>query len=102
LPPQARAEIDHLLAYLAQSGCRFERNGTWYDADKGRAHMERKLGWLLRRDLVTTAEEFIEHAATQSSRSGEAYRVQCGDGEPVTSATWFSVELKRFREKPSH
>jgi len=37
LSAQAHAEIDHLLAYLAQSGCRFERNGTWWERNLHKA-----------------------------------------------------------------
>ena len=97
LPPSTRAEIDHLLAYLEQSGCRFERNGKWHDSAEARAHMERKLRWLEKRDLVATTEQFIERAATESSRSGKPYRVQCEPQEPVASAAWFAAELARWR-----
>ena len=97
LSPTARAEIEHLLAYLENSGCRFERNGKWHDSAEARAHMERKLRWLAKRDLVSTTEQFIDRAATESSRSGKPYRVQCGDQAPVASATWFVAELERWR-----
>jgi Family of unknown function (DUF5329) len=92
-----RAEIDHLLVYLKDSGCSFERNGKWYDADDAERHINRKLNWLLKRDLVDSAEQFIERAATASSRSGQPYHVKCADGEPVTSSAWFRAELERLR-----
>jgi hypothetical protein len=97
LSPSTRAEIDHLLGYLEDSGCRFERNGKWHDAPEARSHMERKLRWLEKRDLVSTTEQFIERAATESSRSGKPYRVQCESREPVASAAWFTAELERWR-----
>jgi len=97
LSPVARTEIEYLLDYLEHSGCRFERNGRWYDAADARAHMERKLNWLLKRDLVGSAEQFIQRAATESSRSGKPYRVQCESDDPVDSAAWFRAELTRSR-----
>lgn len=34
-------EVTYLLNYLEQSNCRFERNGSWYDAHEARAHLEK-------------------------------------------------------------
>jgi hypothetical protein len=98
-PPtaSARAEIDALIAALGDSGCRFERNGDWHDASAARAHLQRKLDQLLKRDAVTTAEEFIERAASRSSISGAAYRVKCGDAAPVASGEWLSGRLADLR-----
>jgi len=93
----SRAEIDHLLEYLGQSECRFERNDKWYEASDAVAHLNRKLSWLLKRGLVDSAEQFIERAASESSRSGKPYQVQCGTGPPVTSREWFTAELERLR-----
>jgi hypothetical protein len=93
----ARGEIEYLLGHLETSGCDFFRNGDWHDASRARRHIERKYDWLVRRDLVASAEQFIERAATESSRSGEAYLVRCGQGDPVASAVWMTDALARFR-----
>jgi len=95
--PSSRAEIAALLAALGDSGCRFERNGEWHDASAARAHLQRKLDQLLKRDAVTTAEEFIERAASRSSISGDAYHVKCGDAAPVASGEWLSARLAALR-----
>lgn len=95
--PAARTEIDHLLSYLAESGCEFYRNGKWYPAPQARDHLQRKYEYLLKRNLADTAEQFIERAASQSSRSGEAYRVRCANGAPVASRDWLAAELRRHR-----
>lgn len=96
----ATAEIEHLMSHLGQSGCSFYRNGTWHSAQKAEAHLRGKYAYLLRKDLLTTAESFIERAASQSSMSGQAYQVRC-EGEPVeNSADWFQTELERFRAQP--
>lgn len=93
----ARAEIDHLLGHLAASSCEFYRNGKWYPAPQAREHLQKKYEYLLKKDLVDTAEQFIERAASESSRSGEAYRVRCSGSLPVASREWLTEALLRYR-----
>ena len=47
--PAAKAEIDHLLDYLAKSGCEFNRNGSWYGSKEARDHLNDKYQYLLKR-----------------------------------------------------
>jgi len=96
-PPAAKAEIQHLLDYLGNSGCQFFRNGTWHPAADARDHIQKKYTALRERNLVKTAEEFISRAAAESSTSGKPYQVRCGGGEPVASARWLDAELARYR-----
>jgi hypothetical protein len=97
-PPDAKAEIGHLLAYLQQSGCSFARNGTWYTAKRAGEHLEDKYRVWLKRDTgMPTAESFIDQVASRSSISGQPYLVRCGDTPPIESGTWFRRELERFR-----
>ena len=91
-------EISHLLSRLGASGCQFYRNGTWHDAAKAVEHINTKYEYLHKRNLVPTAEAFIERAASESSMSGKAYLVKCGDAASVPSADWLRAELKRYRE----
>jgi hypothetical protein len=95
----ARAEIAHLLKYLETSGCQFQRNGSWYAPERAASHLNQKYEYLLKKDLVTSAETFIERAATESSASGKPYSVKCGDAAAVPSAEWLRAELQRFRTK---
>ena len=97
VPPAAKVEIDHLVAYVAASGCDFYRNGSWYDSKKGAEHLQMKLDYLSGRNLIQAAADFIDKAATESSMSSLAYKVRCAGGEPVTSAQWLNDELARFR-----
>lgn len=97
--PVARDEVQHLLAYLGGSGCQFFRNGSWHDAADAKAHLTRKYEYLMGKDLVHDAGDFIRLAATESSMSGTPYRVRCGGGEPVASATWLGEELVRYRDR---
>lgn len=100
-PATASAEIEHLLDALGGSGCRFERNGRWYDAVRAEAHLRRKLPHYLARARPATAEGFIAHVATRSSFTGRAYRVRCGEAAPVPTATWLQAELARLRAAPA-
>ena len=101
-PPdaQTRAEISHLLAYLATSDCDFDRNGSWHDAPEARDHLQHKLDYLEKRSLVGTTEDFISRAASSSSISGEEYLVRCPGATPVKSRDWLTEELARYRAKP--
>lgn len=90
-------EIVHLLGYLEQSGCQFNRNGTWYQGEEAARHIRTKYRFLVDRDLVETTEQFIERAGSESSLSGKPYLVRCGDAEPVPSTDWFLDKLSRMR-----
>jgi hypothetical protein len=95
--PRARDEIAHLLDFVAQSGCQFKRNGSWYDSKKARDHLQEKYDYLQRRKLAPDTRAFIERAASESSFSGKPYQVRCGNGPVITSAQWLNTELERFR-----
>lgn len=94
---EPRREVDALLERLAQSGCRFQRNGEWHGAQEAREHLENKLAHLERRSALLSAEQFIEKAASASSISGKPYLVQCGTAAPVPSAEWLGEQLKALR-----
>ncbi len=100
LAPSARQEIDHLLDHLGRSRCEFYRNGTWHGAAEARSHLETKLGYLVKKGMVSTADEFIDLAATRSSVSGEPYQVRCAPAAAVPSRDWFRAELARYRAAP--
>jgi Family of unknown function (DUF5329) len=87
-------EIPHLLGFIADSDCRFIRNGSDYSAIDAKAHIERKFNHVKSR--IHTTEEFIEHAASQSSFSGTPYRVNCA-GKELLSKDWLTAELNRYR-----
>lgn len=97
LPAAAQEEITHLLDYLGTSGCSFGRGGTWYDAGAARKHLAMKLDYLVKRQMVATADDFLKLAATSSSMSGQIYRVRCGAEPAAPSADWLGAELARFR-----
>jgi hypothetical protein len=96
-PAFAQTEINYLLASVASSTCDFYRNGTWYDGKRAQAHLQYKYDSLVARDLINTAEDFIELAASRSSFSGRAYAIRCSGRASVPSSQWFTEALVRYR-----
>ena len=96
--PQAAREIAGLMDALSSSRCEFNRNGAWHDAARARAHLQRKYDYLLKKNLVDTAEQFIDRAASRSSISGKAYRVRCPGKAEQDSAAWFRAQLRLLRD----
>jgi hypothetical protein len=90
------AEIDYLIAQVADSDCTFIRNGREHDAEAASGHlrMKRERG---KRHYDTT-EEFLERIASKSSWSGKEYRIRCGE-TTLTTKDWFSVKLAEYRDK---
>lgn len=98
--PKADAEIDALLKRLRTSGCSFQRNGTWYEAAKATEHLQTKRAYFDKKGKLSSAEDFIRLAATESSMSGKAYQVKCPDQPQVPSARWLLAELAKLRAAP--
>lgn len=94
----SRREVDYLLGFVEKSGCEFNRNGTWHDAQTAQAHLRMKYEFLVAQDRINTTEDFIEKAATGSSvLFGQPYSVRCDGDPPVPSSQWLSSELARYR-----
>ena len=94
----ASAEIQQLLAFVANSSCQFNRNGTWYPAPEASAHLAEKERYLAQRGQIASAEDFIAKAATKSSMTGKPYTVRCGSEPPIGSNEWLTAELRRLRQ----
>ena len=97
-----QSEIEHLLSYVENSGCKFERNGDRFDSHKAREHIQRKYDYVMRwaSSRIQSTEDFIELTATESSMSGKKYYVNC-DGESQSSSEWLLEELSRYRNTNS-
>lgn len=96
-PASVQMEVNFLLGDVEASGCEFYRNGTWHDAKSAQAHLRAKYKYLVARNQINTAEDFIARAATESSFSGQPYEVRCNGGAPVASKQWLQDELAHFR-----
>jgi hypothetical protein len=96
-PANAGIEIEYLLQYIETSGCSFYRNGSWYDGAHAKAHLRAKYDYFAAHQLIGTAEDFIDKAATKSSISGQSYKIRCGNGTEVESSLWLRQALARHR-----
>ena len=96
-PANAVAEINYLLDFVGRSGCKFFRNGSWYDSQRAQSHLRVKYNYLAAHDRIKTADDFIEQGATRSSMSGEEYQIQCEAGPVVPSNRWLRTALIDYR-----
>jgi hypothetical protein len=94
--PTLKEEIDHLLQFIENSGCTFDRNGSLHASDKAREHIEHKYGFV--ESKVDSAESFIKYTASSSSISKKPYHVIC-DGQRIASKAWLEAELDSYREQ---
>ena len=97
------------IGFDCQNGLQFHRLGNCtdlpthlcatggeYPGPQARAHLEKKLNYLEGKNIVNSAEDFIDLVATKSSVSGRAYEVRCSEGvEPAS--IWLKRELQRQR-----
>jgi hypothetical protein len=97
LNPAMQKEIGQLLDRIETSNCSFGRNGSWHPPADARKHLQMKMDYMVKRNMLSSTEDFISKAATASSMSGEAYQIRCGSNAPMPSATWLTAELKRIR-----
>jgi len=102
LSSSAKTEIDALLNGLGTSKCQFYRNGSWHSGSEARDHLQMKLEYLVEKGLITNSEEFIEKAGTESSLSGQPYKVSCPNQKEQPSAVWLRSELRKIRQKDSN
>ena len=88
-------EISHLLGYVAQTQCRYERNGSYYTGQQAATHIQKKYDYY--KDEIGDAETFIELSATKSTMSGKSYSIHCEGQSVQSSKEWLLAELKRYR-----
>ena len=90
----AQHEIDHLLEFIAASKCTFVRSGEQFTSEAARDHLAMKYSFTKFR--MSTADVFVKYLATESSTTGEPYKVICEKKERPAGA-WLADELKRYR-----
>ena len=96
-PAIAVNEVNYLLGFIERSGCKFYRNGSWYDSHRAQSHLRGKYNYLVAHDHIKIAEDFIEQAASRSSMSGIEYQIQCEEGPAVPSNRWLHTALIDYR-----
>ena len=89
-------KIEYLINEVATlHDAHFIRNGTEYDSAKAADHLRLK-----RRNAgsrVKTADEFIKYCATESSQSGEKYRIRFASGQTVEAAAFLREKLAAYK-----
>ena len=90
-----QAEIDHLLSFVANTSCEYDRNGTIHDGPEARDHINMKYEHYKKK--VKTAEDFINYSATKSMISGRKYKIHCPGSETVNASDWLLEELHHYR-----
>ena len=97
VPSNQVDEVSYLLAFVKNSGCTINRNGTDYPAKKGVGHIENKYDYF--RDDIQNTENFIEYSATKSTMSGDYYTVTCPGKKTIKTKDWLLTELQKYRLK---
>lgn len=90
-------EIDHLLAFVENTTCQYERNGVLHVGSDAVKHINTKYNYF--KDEINSAESFIELSATKSTMSGKYYMILCMGEPAIKSQDWLLQELKIFRHK---
>jgi len=88
-------EIEHLLSFVTNTSCKYERNGTLYDGGEAKNHIKNKYDYFT--DKINSAEDFIKYSATKSTMSGKKYKIHCSNLPVQNSSDWLLVELTKFR-----
>ena len=90
----AEREISYLLDYVASSNCEFQRNGSNHDPADAANHL--RLKYSRGKRYASSAEQFIDNLASESSWTGKPYTVHCGEQEEPTGA-WLHRALQDYR-----
>jgi hypothetical protein len=89
-------EIAHLLKFVKNTDCKYERNGTMHTGAEAAEHINKKYQYYV--DDIESTEDFIKYSATRSKMSGKYYKIHCAKQAPVKSQRWLLAELKLFRQ----
>ena len=88
-------EITHLLDYVSNTDCKYERNGSLHTGAEAVEHINKKYDYF--KDDIKSTEDFIKYSATKSKMSGKYYKIHCGNVKSVNSKDWLMKELQRYR-----
>ncbi|MCU0846404.1 MAG: DUF5329 domain-containing protein [Spirochaetes bacterium] len=92
-------KIKYLLDEIEKSGAVFIRNNGMYPSTEARRHLELKMKNAGGR--IKTASQFIEHVASKSSFSGEAYFIRMKNGREYKVADWLREKLADYEKLQS-
>ena len=94
------AEVEYLLTRIGESECVFIRNGKDHTAADAEEHLRMK--YRKGRRWVDDSGQFIDRIASESSWTGEPYRVRCSaQGEPELTRDWLRRLLSEYPLPPA-
>ena len=90
-----KQKVEQLLQYISNlQGATFIRNGNKYSPEEAAQHLASKFRKHAKK--IKTAHDFIDHLASRSSVSGEAYQIRMADGSVVETGKLLNSELERI------
>ena len=97
---EMQREITHLLSFVKHTQCKYERNGKRHNGSDAVKHIKKKYAYY--QEDIGSTEAFIELSASKSSLSGQPYIIHCSGQKAISSNTWLTQELKRWRNTQVH
>lgn len=88
-------EINFLIEQVANTDCQFIRNGDSHDAQGAADHL--RLKYRRGKRYASSAENFIDRLASESSWSGKLYYIVCPDSGEHTANAWLHAALEAHR-----
>jgi len=89
-------EISHLLKFVENTACKYERNGSMHTGAEAVKHINKKYRYYA--DDIKSTEDFIKYSATKSKMSGKYYKVHCANQAVLKSRDWLLLELNNYRK----
>ncbi len=93
--PWQKNEVQHLLQFVNDSPCQFERNGDHVKGPDAADHMMKKYQHFIKE--INNTDDFIRLAASKSELSGKPYKVLCQGLPAIPSADYLRNELNKYR-----
>jgi len=89
-------KISQLISCIrGMKGATFIRNGSEHSCQEAADHLQSK--WEKHGSKIKSAEDFIEHLASKSSSTGEAYLIRTPDGKEKPSAQVLQEALRQLK-----
>lgn len=95
--PGLEQTVQYLLEYVSGSGLTFIRNASEYSGQEAAEHMKNKYEHF--KDKISTAEDFIDWAASKSLMTGRPYLVIMENGTTIPTRDWLATVLADYRKQ---
>lgn len=89
-----REEINALLNRLANSGCQFNRNGSWYTPVDAKTHLTRKLDYLVEKNRSGAPNSSSTWPPVPAAARGKIIRCDAAPSRPSPAASGSKANCK--------